>query len=388
MTQTLVLTNATILLPDQVVHGTLMIEDGRIADIQPGWARHEGAADLEGDLLLPGAVDLHTDNLERQVNPRQNARWPSRAAFLAHDAQCAAAGVTTVLDALCVGDLGFDENRPRTCFEGIADLDALAPSGLLKCDHHLHLRCELPAPGMPERMQPLARHPALRMVSLMDHTPGHGQYGDLARYRQLSGRDGGGAAVVDQRIAQLQAQRERLRGPNRRAVLAMLRDRPDGAAPPVIASHDDRTEADVAENLRDGVAISEFPVSEVAARAAREAGMTVIAGAPNLVRGGSHTGNVGVLGLLLAGLVDALASDYVPASLIHAAFIAAERGGAALGWTLPCAIGLITDAPARMVGLHDRGRIETGLRADLVRVRVLEGLPVVRQVWCRGARVI
>jgi alpha-D-ribose 1-methylphosphonate 5-triphosphate diphosphatase len=375
---TLILTNATIVVPDQILLGTLVVEGGRITEIQPGRSTAPGTIDLDADFLLPGAVDLHTDNLERQVEPRRNARWPARSAFLVHDAQCAAAGITTVLDSLCVGDLGFEENRERTCIEGIADLDALAPTGLLKCRHKLHLRCELPAIGMPAMLDRFAGHPALALVSLMDHTPGIGQYGDLDRYRQMRLRDGEALAEIDRRIDLLQRQRADIRGPNRKALLARLRD-----SRVAIASHDDRTVADVRENLADGLRISEFPVSLEAAQAARAGGMGIIAGAPNLVRGGSHTGNIAALDLLQAGLVDALASDYVPASLIHAAFAAAATGTA----TLPQAVGLISAAPARMIGLEDRGRLAPGLLADLVRVRLHDGLPVVREVFRDGQRV-
>ena len=375
---TLLLTNAAIVLPDAVVRGTVRIEGGSIADIQPGATTVPGAVDFEGDFLLPGAVDLHTDNLERQVQPRAGTRWPSRSALLAHDAQCAAAGVTTVLDALCVGDLGFDEDRPRTCAEGVRDLTAMAPTGLLKAEHYLHLRCELPAEGMIELLQGLADHPLLRMVSLMDHTPGIGQYGDLAQYRAMRLRDGEAPEAIEARIDFLVTQRARLRDPNRAALMAMMRGHT------VLASHDDRTQSDVAENLADGIRIAEFPVTMEAAQAARAGGQSVIAGAPNLVRGGSHTGNVAVLDLLRAGLVDALASDYVPCSMIEAAFLAAKHVGIAL----PRAIALVSDAPARMAGFTDRGRIEPEARADLVRVTMHEGAPVVRQVWSRGERVI
>jgi alpha-D-ribose 1-methylphosphonate 5-triphosphate diphosphatase len=375
---TLVLTNAAIVLPDAVLHGTLRIEHGLIAEIQSGVSAAPGALDLGGDYLLPGAVDLHTDNLERQVQPRAGTRWPSRSALLAHDAQCAAAGITTVLDALCVGDLGFDEDRPRTCAEGVRDLTEMAPTGLLKAEHYLHLRCELPAEGMIALLAGLAAHPLLRMVSLMDHTPGIGQYGDLAQYRAMRLRDGEAPDAIESRIALLTTQRARLRDPNRAALLAMMR----GHA--VLASHDDRTPSEVAENLEDGIRIAEFPVTLAAAQAARAGGQTIIAGAPNLVRGGSHTGNVAVRDLLRAGLVDALASDYVPASMIEAAFLAAEQTGLAL----PRAVALISDAPARMAGFADRGRIEPGLRADLVRVRMHDGAPIVREVWQRGERVI
>ncbi len=374
----MILTNASVVLPDRVVHGSVAVRHGMIADIQPGRSHGAGSIDLDGDLLLPGAVDLHTDNLERQVQPRNGTRWPSRSALLAHDAHCAAAGVTTVLDALCVGDLGFDEDRNRTCAEGVADLTALTPSGLLKAEHYLHLRCELPAEGLLELLDQYLGNALIRLLSLNDHTPGVGQYADLARYRAMRLRDGEAQAATEQRIEALQLQRARLREPNRAGVLA----RAQGGA--VLASHDDRTQADVAENLADGVAVAEFPVTMEAARAARDGGQAVIGGAPNVVRGFSHTGNVAVMDLLAAGLVDALASDYVPASLVQAAFVAAD--GAGIG--LPASVALISDAPARIAALHDRGRIAQGLRADLIRVRVHEGLPVVRQVWVRGERVI
>jgi alpha-D-ribose 1-methylphosphonate 5-triphosphate diphosphatase len=375
---TLLLTNAAIVLPDAVVRGTARIVAGSIADIQPGVTAVPGAIDFEGDYLLPGAVDLHTDNLERQVQPRAGTRWPSRSALLAHDAQCAAAGVTTVLDALCVGDLGFDEDRPRTCAEGVRDLTAMTPTGLLKSEHYLHLRCELPAEGMIALLQGFADHPLLRMVSLMDHTPGIGQYGDLSQYRAMRLRDGETPDAIETRIDFLTAQRARLRDANRAALLTMMRGRAE------LASHDDRTAAEVAENLAEGISIAEFPVTMEAGVAARASGQTIIAGAPNLVRGGSHTGNVAVLDLLRAGLVDALASDYVPCSMIEAAFLAAKLADI----SLPRAVALISDAPARMAGFADRGRIEPEARADLVRARMHEDAPVVREVWQQGERVI
>jgi alpha-D-ribose 1-methylphosphonate 5-triphosphate diphosphatase len=374
----LTFTNAAVVLPDAILRGSVQVDGGVIVSADSGPSRSPGALDLDGDFLLPGAVDVHTDNLERQVQPRSGARWPSRSALLAHDAQCAASGVTTVLDALCVGDLGFDEDRPRTCAEGIADITAMAPTGLLKADHYLHLRCELPAPGMPDLLEPLAGHPLLRLVSLMDHTPGTGQYGDLARYKLMRIRDGEAPDTLDGLIAALQTQQAKTRQPNRAALLDMMRGRV------TLASHDDRTLDEVAENIADGIGVAEFPVTLEAATAAREGGMAVIAGAPNLVRGGSHTGNVSVHDLLRARLVNALTSDYVPASLIEAAFMAAAMNLV----SLPNAIAMVSAAPARMVELSDRGDIAPGQRADLVRVRLHEGAPVVRQVWRAGERVI
>jgi alpha-D-ribose 1-methylphosphonate 5-triphosphate diphosphatase len=230
---------------------------------------------------------------------------------------------------------------------------------------------------MLDLFDPVADHPRVRMVSLMDHSPGVGQYADLDFYRALRRRGGLDDVYIEQRIDELQAQRARLRGPNRRALLERVAGR-DLA----LASHDDRTVEEIAENAADGIPISEFPVTMAAATAAKQAGMQVIAGAPNIVRGGSHSGNVSVADLLHEAAVDALASDYVPSSLIDAAFQCARSD-----ITLPDAIALISDQPARLAGLHDRGRIAPGQRADLVRVRLHQTLPVVRQVWRSGERV-
>ncbi|MCI0753537.1 alpha-D-ribose 1-methylphosphonate 5-triphosphate diphosphatase [Teichococcus vastitatis] len=373
MTAEIILTNALLVLPEKLLDGTVVLRHGRIAEVQPGRSRNPAALDLDGDHLIPGVIDVHTDNLERQVQPRSLARWPSRSAFLAHDAQTAAAGVTTVLDALCLGDLGFDAERTETFLNAVKDLDALQETGLLKSEHFLHLRCELPAADMLPLLEGVAEHPAVRMASLMDHTPGVGQYVDIERYRQMRQRGGKSIAEIDRRIGELIEQREKLREPQRRALLDRLAYR---HLP--LASHDDWQEAEIAQNAADGILISEFPVSMMAAETARRHGMSIIAGAPNIVRGGSHSGNVSAADLVDRALVDVLASDYVPPAMIEAAWQASGRIG------LPRAIATITAAPARMLGMTDRGRLEAGLRADLVRIRPLGIMPVIRAVW-RGA---
>jgi len=217
------------------------------------------------------------------------------------------------------------------------------------------------------------------MISLMDHSPGVGQYANVDFYRKLRRQGGMDEVAIERRIEKMQDQRARLRNPNRRALLERVR-----GTSIALASHDDRTEDEIAENAADGIFISEFPVSMEAALAAKRAGMQVIAGAPNIVRGGSHSGNVNAVDLVRAGAVDAFASDYVPPSLVEAAFQCAREEGI----SLPAAVAMISDHPARMAGLPDRGRMETGLRADLVRVRLHGTLPIVRQVWRAGVRVI
>jgi alpha-D-ribose 1-methylphosphonate 5-triphosphate diphosphatase len=374
----IILTNARLVLADGVVDGTLVIRDGVIAEVDEGFSQAPSAIDLAGDFLIPGIIDLHTDNLERQIEPRPGARWPSRSALLAHDAQCAAAAVTTVFDALCLGDLGLDDgDRVRTFREGVSDLESLSGSRLLKAAHFLHLRCELPAADMPDLLDSVADHPLVRMASLMDHTPGVGQYADVERYRSRRARGGMAVSQIDAHIEKLQEQRGQLRASNRRFLLNRLH-----RLQIVLASHDDETVEEVAENHADGIRVSEFPVRLEAARAAHGLGMDVIAGAPNLVRGGSHSGNVSAAEMLAAGAVDALASDYVPPSLLEAVF-----GLAASGTPMHESVALVTANPARLAGLSDRGRIAPGLRADLAAVHTQHGLAAPMAVWRAGRRI-
>jgi alpha-D-ribose 1-methylphosphonate 5-triphosphate diphosphatase len=369
-----VFSNARLVLPDRVQQGGLTINDGIIDNI----TGHAEGIDLQGDFLLPGIVDLHTDNLERQVLPRSNARWPSRSALLAHDAQCAAAGITTVFDALCLGDEINDQDRNRTFKDGVDDLRVLDAAGVLKTQHFLHLRCELPGRGMPTMLAEVIDDPLVRLISIMDHSPGLGQHADIPRYRRMRQRDGLSPAQVDAELLALDALHHENHAPNRAAVIEAVQAR--GL---VIASHDDRTAAEIQRNFEDGIRIAEFPVALEAAQAAHALGMRTIAGAPNIVRGGSHSGNVSVLDLIRAGVLDALASDYVPAAMLEAAFFAADTGVI----SLPAAIALITAGPAEIVGLADRGRIAPGQRADLLQVRLFEGMPVIRAVWREGSRI-
>lgn len=363
------------------MHGSIVIDNGIIVDIQPGKWNTDNLSDnldMDNDFLTPGLIDLHTDNLERQVLPRTRARWPSRSALMAHDAQCAASGITTVFDALCLGDLGFEKARSQTFAEGLIDLQAMTDTGLLKTEHFLHLRCELLAPEMPDLLQRTLANPLVRLISIMDHSPGVGQYANIEKYRQLRRAEGFAQEEIEEMIANLQQKRATYSTRHREQVLDLLHNQD---VP--LASHDDRTTEEIDQNHLDGITISEFPVSIEAARHARDKGIRTIGGAPNVVRGGSHSGNVAALDLIRESLLDALASDYVPASMMEAAFACTQDGLL----DLPAAMALVSSGPAALVGLADRGKIDIGLRADLVRVRVHEGLPIIRAVWREGQRV-
>jgi alpha-D-ribose 1-methylphosphonate 5-triphosphate diphosphatase len=330
--------------------------------------------------LLPGLIELHTDNLEKHLAPRPGVSWPARPALLAHDAQIVAAGITTVFDAVALGDVKRQGERLEQLTPTLEALAACRALGLVRAEHLLHVRCELSYGGLLELFEPVVRAARPQLVSVMDHTPGQRQFTDLTKFREYyQGKYGMSDAEMERFTACQIDNHRRYSTPHRRTVVAFCRAH--GIA---LASHDDATAAHVVEAVQDGATISEFPTTPRAAHAARELGLGVLMGAPNVVRGGSHSGNVSALELARSRLLNGLSSDYVPASLLHAAFLLRD----AAAWTLPEALATVTANPATMVKLSDRGEIASGKRADILRVREHDGVPVVLGAWRAGARIL
>jgi len=373
------LTGCRIVTPDEVVEGSLLLRDGMIAAIDSGGSSVPGALDCGGDFIMPGMIELHTDNLDKHIAPRPKVHWPAESAVVAHDAQIATAGITTVFDSVSIGDVNHSSDRLRTLTDMVEGLVSCQQQDMLRVEHFLHLRCEISHAGLLMHLGHLAETPSLRLLSLMDHTPGQRQFADLAQYEtyyknkyQLSDSE------LEAFIARCRADREEHGDTNRAAVIELSRRR--GIK---LASHDDATPAHAAEAAEAGAVVAEFPTTFDAAHALRDHAIDILTGAPNMVRGKSHSGNVSALALAERGLVDILSSDYVPASLLSATFKLVEE----LDYTLPQAVRLSTYNPAEAMALDDRGRIEIGRRADLVRVTQRGSLPVASMVWCRGQRV-
>jgi len=378
MTDELILTNARVVLADEVILASVLVRDGMIAEIGAPGATGE---DLGGDYLLPGFVELHTDALEFQYKPRPRVRWSPNAAIQQHDAQVAASGITTVFDALRVGlDEEADMGRDDMMKLGTAIGEA-SEAGRLRVEHFIHLRCEVSAPDCLEGFEMLQDHPQVRLASLMDHAPGQRQFRTLesakAYYQgKLRMSDHDFTTFMDRRNHESQTYGQ----PHRSAIADYCREH--GIR---LASHDDATIEHVSEAIEQGIDVAEFPTTEEAAKASHDAGLAVLMGAPNIVRGGSHTGNISARSLVDAGMLDILSSDYIPFSLMQAVF-ALSSGDEAI--SLPSAVRLVSKHPAEATGMIDRGEIAPGRRGDLLRVEVIDGLPVVRTVWREGRRVI
>ena len=372
-----ILTHYRLQLPDQEILGTVVIREGAIAEIQPGVSAL--GQDGGGQILMPGLIELHTDNLEKCVSPRPGVRWPMAAAVVTHDRQLIQSGITTVYDALSIGDIEAGSLRlshSQLMIEGITEARG---AGRLIADHRLHLRCELSYAQVVPMVERYREHPLLSLISLMDHTPGQRQFIKLDKFKEYyMGKHGLTLQEVEQFIVERQIEQRQYGESNRSQLVELAQEQ---GLP--IASHDDATPEHVQEAIQNGAMIAEFPTTLTAAQAAHEQDLKVLMGAPNVVLGGSHSGNIAALDLVEWGYLDILSSDYAPQSLLQAIFLIAQQTGQPLHQTMK----LVTQNPAEAIGLSaDRGSLEVGKRADLITIYDDGVVPQVTSVICQGGR--
>jgi alpha-D-ribose 1-methylphosphonate 5-triphosphate diphosphatase len=380
MSTEMIFTNGRIVTADAEFDGTVVVRDGRIIDVSEGRS-HAADIDLEGDYLVPGLVELHTDNMEKHFSPRPGVKWPALPAVMAHDTQIAAAGITTVFDSLSLGDVRGDTDRVQNRTRMVEAICEVSDRRMTRAEHRLHLRCEVTPDDAIEAVDRWIDLPLVGLLSVNDHTPGQRQFLDPSKLKQYYM---GKFAMTEPQFEEFHARALELHDRNAARHRHAIVSRAQARALP-IASHDDATREHVLEAVRNGMTIAEFPTTHEAAEASHEAGLAVLVGAPNLVLGGSHSGNIAAIDLIGAGRADILSSDYVPASLMEGVF---KLPASNIGITLPQAVRLASLNPARAVGLNDRGELAAGRRADMVRVRVLGDAPVVRSVWREGQRVV
>ncbi|EAP77868.1 alpha-D-ribose 1-methylphosphonate 5-triphosphate diphosphatase [Roseovarius nubinhibens] len=375
-----IFTNAAIVLPDEVIHGSVTVEAGEITDISSGGTQATGVHDLGGDYLMPGMVELHTDNLERHIQPRPKVAWPHMSALIAHDAELAAAGITTVFDAMRVGSIlsGQGADYGKYARQLATELLEMREKDVLRISHFLHLRAEICSETLLDELDEFGPEDRVRILSLMDHTPGQRQFRDISKLKEyVCGKHGLSDAEFEQHVDDRRSLSARLGAKHEAGAVAAA-----ARLGAVMASHDDTTAEQARVSARLGVRLAEFPTTEEAARESRAQGLATIMGGPNLVRGGSHSGNVAASVLAEKDLLDIVSSDYIPGSLLAAGVMLGD-----LWDDMARGIKTVTANPARCSGLDDRGEVRLGARADLLRMARIEGTPVVRETWVRGRRV-
>ncbi len=378
MTEEMILANATLVLPNETLTGSVRIAGETIVEVASGAAIPAGAIDCDGDFVCPGLVELHTDNLERHIQPRPRVDWPHAAAILAHDAELASTGITTVFDAMRIGSIPSGQRYKKYARDLSRELWNLREQDALKISHFLHLRAEVCSETLVEELDEFDAGDRVGLVSLMDHTPGQRQFRDMAQLEAyMKGKHGMNDDDFLQHVAQLKSLRERFG--DRHEVETVKAARRFGA---MLASHDDTTDAQVRISAGHGITLAEFPTTVEAARACHDHGIKVMMGAPNVIRGGSHSGNVAAHELAELGHLDILSSDYVPAALLLSAARLGEMWG-----DMARGLRTVTQTPAQVVGLDDRGELRAGARADVIRFRLREGAPALNGVWSRGRRV-
>lgn len=366
-------------LADRVVDGaTVVVEDGVITSISEGGPAPAGAVDGRGAFCFPGLVDTHSDGLEKELRPRPGVELPIDFALRSFEGRIRAAGVTTLYHGV-----GFENSerydRSVTLANSLCDaVERRAGARGSLVDHRILYRLDArDAEGFVALRDRLStrRAAAPPLVSFEDHTPGQGQYTDRTAFeRYIAGTRGLSDEVARKVVDELIVERDRLAA-NRERALPWLTSE-TGAGRIRLIAHDPATAGDIDDAGTSKASIAEFPTTVDAARLAKEKGLRTVCGAPNVLCGRSHSGNVSAVELIALGLCDGLASDYLPSTLVGAVGVLVDRGACDVAG----AVALVTSGPADTVGLDDRGRLAVGQRGDLTVVAIEGSWPTVRAV--------
>jgi alpha-D-ribose 1-methylphosphonate 5-triphosphate diphosphatase len=369
---TQIITNVTAVLPDTVVDDArVVIEEGIITEVGPRNGRDHGNIDGLGALCIPGVIDTHSDGFEQEPRPRPGADLPLEFCIRSFEAKVRAAGITTLFHGI-----GFenDGNRSVDLANRFVDIIHYYSDQSTMIDNRVLYRLDArDADGFNALLERIERdrlRDPLPLVSFEDHTPGVGQYRDrtyfenwIMRHRNMDRETA--RAHVDEVIKERDAVLH-----NREAAIPWLTEQAIAGNIRLMA-HDPATPEDVEEAISWHASIAEFPTTVEAARLARNAGMRTVSGAPNVLRGGSHTGNVSAAELISLGLCDGLSSDYLPFAMLSAVGILIRDNVC----SMVDAVRLVTSGPAETVGLTDRGRLVVGSRADITLCHLDGGNP-------------
>jgi alpha-D-ribose 1-methylphosphonate 5-triphosphate diphosphatase len=371
--------NATIITPDEVIEkASLLIEDGIIASIDRANILSDNDCDLidaQGAMVMPGIIDIHTDALDAEIIPRPGADIPVAIAFRELERKMSGCGFTTVYHSLHMGyEVAELHSRSKYTRSEVFDTVYRSSIGQTLLNNKIHLRYELSGVHSYNAVIELIDKGYVSMLSVMDHTPGQGQYPKpvfMSQMLKAGKTEEQALAEYDLRTSRPKIQNEKLKALIQHAVKKGI----------AVASHDDDTVEKVNLMRGMGVNICEFPINLETAEHAINLGMHVVGGASNILRGGSLTGNANMTEAVTKGVVDTLCSDYYPPAILHSIFKLHQQEGL----TLPEAVKLASLHPAKAAGIAGQtGSIEEGKDADLLIVKMVDNIPMVTHTIVRG----
>lgn len=373
--------NGKIVTPSGVEENRVLLIDGdRILDICADAADAEEVIDAHGGYILPGLIDVHSDRIEQFIQPRPSSQMDFSFALKICERELLSSGITTMYHGIALyKDNFFGESPLRTKENAkkIAALIAQMKESLIR--HRVHLRIEIDNMEAIEIAKEMINQ--VHLISFMDHTPGQGQYRDLDVYfKTVSGI---GAFQMEgmnaQKLAEYHKDKSTLSLEQLKELAAFAREK--GIA---TASHDDTVEK-FAVNKEIGVNISEFPISMEAAKKAKEMGFLTVVGAPNILRGDSHCGNLSGAHAILQNAADIICSDYYPAAMLHSIFHMHTKHGIPLAQM----VNRATLNPATALGIHENyGALEPGKKADILITDTQGDAPVITNVFVNGNRAL
>ncbi|QEM08978.1 alpha-D-ribose 1-methylphosphonate 5-triphosphate diphosphatase [Mucilaginibacter rubeus] len=373
-----IISNATVVTPSEVLQNTsVLVEHGIITHIAPEIDEQIAvfSIDADGAILMPGIIDIHTDAMDAEIVPRSGADIPINVAFRELERKMSGCGFTTVYHSMHLGyDMAELHSRSKYTRDEVFETVHRASKGSTLLNNKIHLRFELSGVKAYESCFELMDKGYVQLLSVMDHTPGQGQI-SKEYFIAFAMKMGKSAEEAEQAFI------EKLAMPviAGKELEAMIKHAQQLHIP--VASHDDDSVEKVDYMRGLGIDICEFPITMETAKHAAQLGMHVVGGASNILRGGSLSGNLNMKDAVLQGAVDSLCSDYYPPAIIHAIFKLYNEEG----MPLPEAVKMATLNPAKAVGINNHtGSIETGKDADLVIVKLLDGIPMVTHTIVRG----
>ena len=379
------ITNGQIITPVGILAGyEILIEHDRIKQIAKREAisreSFDVVIDANGGYITPGFVDIHTDYIEQIAAPRPRVLMDFDLALKETEKIVVNQGITTMFHSLSLykgGEFGQKAIRMLENVDKFAKLIENTHTSQHLIRHRFHARLEIDNIEAVPYLKRYIEQKQVQLISFMDHTPGQGQYRDLEIYREaMKGHN----HLTDEEVAQVMKNHET----KERLTFKGLKEIADlaKASNVAVASHDDDELAKIDLVKHFHTSISEFPITIEVAQKAKASGLYTVAGAPNVLLGGSHSGNLSAIDAIKEEVIDILCSDYYPASLLHAVFKLHQQ----YGYDLAAMIKLVTINPAKAVGMaQEIGSIEAGKKADLLIIEQVEGdYPVITHTFVDG----